>query len=107
MIAIEDWAAIRALHARGIGVKAIMRQMGVARNTVRWAIRAEEPPAYRRKEERQTAITPFLEEVRRMYEDQQLIGTRIFAELRQQGYTGSLSAVHRCLQRLRRERPQS
>lgn len=106
LISIEDWAAIRALHARGIGVKAIMRQMGVARNTVRRAIRTQEPPAYRRKEERQTAMTPFLDEIRRMYWDEHLIGTRIFAELQAQGYTGSLSAVHRCLQRLRRQRPQ-
>ncbi|MFI7699333.1 helix-turn-helix domain-containing protein, partial [Nonomuraea sp. NPDC049480] len=49
MIKVEDWAEIRRLHrAEGMPIKAIARHLGVARNTVRRALAAEEPPKYQR-----------------------------------------------------------
>lgn len=50
MIELEEWAEIRRLHrAEGMGIKAIARRLGVARNTVRSALRGDEPPGYRRE----------------------------------------------------------
>lgn len=49
VIDVEDWAEIRRLHrAEGLGIKVIARRMGVARNTVRDALRSEGPPRYER-----------------------------------------------------------
>lgn len=49
MIDVEDWAEIRRLHrAEEMGIKAIARRLGVARNTVREALRSEGPPRYER-----------------------------------------------------------
>lgn len=46
---MEDWAEIRRLHrSEGVPIKAIVRKLGVARNTVRAALASDEPPAYRR-----------------------------------------------------------
>jgi transposase len=46
---VEDWAEIRRLHkAEGMPIKAIVRKLGVARNTVRAALASDEPPVYRR-----------------------------------------------------------
>lgn len=46
---MEDWAEIRRLHrAEGLGIKTIARRLGVARNTVRSALLAHEPPKYQR-----------------------------------------------------------
>lgn len=46
---MEDWAEIRRLHrAEGLGVKTIARSLGVARNTVRSALRSDSPPKYER-----------------------------------------------------------
>ncbi len=47
---MEDWAEIRRLHrAEGMVVKAIARRLGVARNTVRSALRSAGPPSYERQ----------------------------------------------------------
>ncbi|MGH9031570.1 MAG: IS21 family transposase [Acidimicrobiia bacterium] len=49
MICVEDWAEIRRLHrAEGLGIKTIARRFGLARNTVRAALRSDAPPSYAR-----------------------------------------------------------
>ena len=49
VIDVEDWAEIRRLHrAEGMGIKAVARRRGMARNTVRDALRSGEPPRYQR-----------------------------------------------------------
>ena len=41
-ISVEDWAEIRRLHrAEGVPIKEIARRLGIARNTVRAALREE------------------------------------------------------------------
>jgi transposase len=47
LIDVEQWAEIRRLHfAEEMGIKTIARRLGVARNTVRSAVRSSQPPAY-------------------------------------------------------------
>lgn len=47
---MEDWAEIRRLHrSEGMGIKAIVRRVGVSRNTVRAALAADTPPKYERR----------------------------------------------------------
>lgn len=47
---MEDWAEIRRLHrAEGLGIKTIARRLGLARNTVRAALRSDGPPRYERR----------------------------------------------------------
>ena len=49
MLSVEDWAEIRRLHrAEGLPIKQIARVLGVSRNTVRTALRADGPPKYER-----------------------------------------------------------
>jgi transposase len=49
VIDVEDWAEIRRLHrAEGLGVRAIGRHLGIARNTVRAALASDAPPRYER-----------------------------------------------------------
>ena len=46
---MEDWAEIRRLHkSEKMAIKAIARQLGVARNTVRAALSSDGPPKYER-----------------------------------------------------------
>jgi transposase len=49
VLSVEDWAEIRRLHrAEGMPIKAIVRKLGVGRNTVRRALAADAPPSYSR-----------------------------------------------------------
>jgi transposase len=49
VINVEDWAEIRRLHrAEGCSIKEIARRLGLARNTVRSALRSEGPPKLER-----------------------------------------------------------
>jgi transposase len=47
---VEDWAEIRRLHrAEGLPIKAIVRKLGISRNTVRAALASDAAPKYERK----------------------------------------------------------
>jgi transposase len=49
VIKVDDWAEVRRLHlSEQMPVKAIARRLGLARNTVRTALAADEPPSYER-----------------------------------------------------------
>ncbi len=49
MLQVEDWAEIRRLHrAEQMPIKMIARAMGVSKNTVKAALRADAPPHYER-----------------------------------------------------------
>src|SRR3954470_8683027 len=49
VINVDDWAEIRRLHrAENMSIKAIVRHVGVSRNTVRAALRTDTPPRYER-----------------------------------------------------------
>ena len=49
MITLGEWAEIRRLHrSEGLPIKAIARKLGISKNTVRRALRAQEVPRYRR-----------------------------------------------------------
>lgn len=46
---MDDWAEIRRLHvSERVSIKEIARRLGLARNTVRAAVRSSEPPRYER-----------------------------------------------------------
>jgi transposase len=50
VLSVEDWAEVRRLHcAERMPIKVIARVLGCSKNTVRNALAADEPPAYRRR----------------------------------------------------------
>jgi transposase len=66
VIFVDEWAEIRRLsRAEGMSVKAIVRHLGVARNTVRSALRADGPPKYERAAAGST-VDVFEPEIRRL-----------------------------------------
>jgi hypothetical protein len=91
VITVEDWAEIRRLHrAEGLGIKAIVRRLGVARNTVRVALTAHEPPKYRRAPAGSTVdvFEPAIRELLRQFPD---MPATVIAE--RVGWTGAASVL--------------
>lgn len=97
MISIDKWTTIRTLHKEGHSKRAIAKMMGVSRNTVKRALRAEEVPKYKRAPRENKLLSGYEDKVFEMME-QKLIGTRIFKELQKLGYEGSITTVYRFLQ---------
>ena len=95
------WQQVKVLAQQGESIKKIARRMKISKNTVRKYLRDESPPALKvRKYEK--ALDAYKDDIYAMVE-KKYIGTRIFNELLSKGYTGSLSAVHRYLQGIRKD----
>jgi len=90
---MEEWHAIQVLKRQGHGKKAVARQLGISRNTVKRHWDCLAPPSYQRAPQ-EKLLDVYMAQIKDMI-DQRFIGTRIFQELRQLGYTGSLTTVYR------------
>jgi hypothetical protein len=98
---MEGWATIRYLYAQGQGIRAIAKELGVARRTVRHALRTERPPKYERAKRPNPKLEPFSPTIRELYYQKQLIGSRILREIRAKGYTGGSTALYAYLRTMR------
>jgi len=104
---VEAWTTIRYLHTQGMSIRAICRELDVSRNTVRQALRREEPPKYERPAKPNPKLAPFEAQIRTWFFSEKLIGSRILRELRARGYDGHRSAVYRLLKKLSAKKPSS
>ncbi|WP_338835074.1 hypothetical protein MHLNE_22890 [Moorella humiferrea] len=84
------WQRIKALHAQGVGIRQIARDVGVSRNTVRKYLKEASPPQFKAREYVKE-LDRFLEEIKTML-TKGYIGTRIYNELKDKGYNGSWPA---------------
>jgi transposase len=95
------WQRINALHTQGAGIRQIARVVGVSRNTVRKYLKEAGPPQFKAREYVKE-LDKFLEEIKIMLA-KGYIGTRIYNELKDKGYQGSLASVHRYLRSIKAE----
>jgi transposase len=77
---VEDWAEIRRLHlAEGLSIKEIVRRTGLARNTVRSAVRSDGPPVFDRKS-RPSAVDAVDAEIRALLAEFPRMPATVIAE---------------------------
>jgi transposase len=95
------WQRIKALHAQGVGIKQIARTIGVSRNTVRKYLKEANPPQFKAREYVKE-LDRYQEEIKAMLA-KGYIGPRIYKELVEKGYQGSLASVHRYLRSIKAE----
>ncbi|MBV8178224.1 MAG: IS21 family transposase [Mycobacterium sp.] len=99
MLAVEDWAEIRRLHrAEKLSINEIVRRTGVARNTVRAALRSDTPPEYRRQR-RGSALDVFEPDIRRLLMAWPRMPATVIAE--RIGWTRSISVLKERVHELR------
>jgi len=104
MITVEKWTVVRYLHAQGVSQRAIAKKLGISRNTVRRALETDEPPKYVRASEAiSEKLRPFVDDIKEMFLEKKLIGSRILREIRGRGYQGSQSTLYRYLSQLKKK----
>jgi hypothetical protein len=78
VVEVEQWAELRRLHfADGVPIRELRRRTGLGRNTIRRALRREEPPRYERRTGA-SKLDPFKEEIKHLLREE--------PRLRLQGY---------------------
>lgn len=87
------WQQVKALKAQGVSIKKIARKLKLSKNTVRKYLRSSEPPCFKARQY-ERLLDQYEDTVKGMLE-KHYIGTRIYNELLQIGYKGSLPSVHR------------
>lgn len=99
MLAVEDWAEIRRLHyGEKLSIKEIARRLGLARNTVRAAVRRPKPPVYERPQ-RVAAFDEYEPRVRALLADHPRMPASVIAE--RVGWTRSGSVFRSRVRELR------
>ena len=97
MISVQVQITVRCLKDQGKSIKDISRDLGLSRNTVRRYLRdraASDYPARPAKPNAQ--LEPFAQDIEAMLAEE-LIGSRILAELRKRGYHGPRRTFYRYL----------
>jgi transposase len=99
---VEQWAEVRRLHfVRGLSIHEIHRRTGLHRETIRRALRSDDPPRYRR-EATGSKLDPFKDEIHRLLrEDPALTGVGIRERLEPLGFTGQKTIVDDYLRQIR------
>jgi transposase len=94
---------IKSLHKEGHSIKAIARQTGRSRNTVRRVLREPGPTAFHQPQ-RHSRLDAFKAYLRQRWEACGLSAVRLLPEIQAMGYTGSLVTLRRFLHSLKPER---
>ncbi len=102
MVRVEQWAEIRRLHfAEGLAIRAIARRTGLARATVRRALRSAEPPRYQRAPA-PSKLEPYKPEIHRLLGAEPAMPARRVRELiGEQGYAGGQTILDDYLREMR------
>lgn len=98
---MEAWTTIRYLHAPGMGIRAICRELAVSRKAVRHAPRQDGAPRYRRAGRPNPKLAGYEEPIRELSQERRLIGSRILREIRALGYAGGPTAFYAYLRTLK------
>jgi len=99
---VERWAELRREHfVRRVSIKELARRYGIDRNTVRRALRAEQPPRYERPP-RPSKLDPFKDEIHELLRtDAKLTGVRVRELIEPLGFEGSKTIVDDYLREVR------
>lgn len=96
------WQQVKALNSQGLRIRQIAKKLRISRNTVKKYLRSEDSPRFHGVE-RVKMADQYVDNIQEMIE-KGFIGTRIYEELKEMGFSGSLSTVERAVQSLRKDK---
>jgi transposase len=104
MLSKEIQVEVDVLHRQGKGIRAIERETGLARNTIRAILRGQHDGRYGPRTPRSTKVGPFksyLQERLDAAGKVQLPATVLLREIRAQGYDGGITQLKEYLREIR------
>ena len=99
------WEAVQQRKGSGQYIRAMARELGVCRRTVRKYLAADRPPGYRSRQSRHTKLAPYLSYMHQRWQEGCHSARRIYGELVGRGYQGSESQVRATVRPWRSKRP--
>ena len=111
MLGLEGYMEIHVKHRQGMSIKAISRELGVSRNTVRRYLRSETPPATQTRSAKPTKLDGYrgyLQSRVKSARPDWIPSTVLYDEIKALGYSGKIRMVSAYLATLkptRREDP--
>ncbi len=100
------FAQMATLHAAQVPLAEIGKRLGKSEHTVRLWLKRGSAPVHRRRRKCHSVFDPYAAYVLERWQAGVHDGPQVFAEIRAQGFSGSVSVVQRFLQTLRtRRRP--
>jgi len=102
----ERYEAVREARQRGLTYRAIALEFGLSRKTVRRFLQATEFPEQAPRQ-RRTGLEPYREYLEKRWAEGCHNASRLWLELRKQGYAGQRSRVKEFLQPWRSQAPKS
>ena len=102
MVGVEQWAEVRRLRfVRRLSIHEIHRRTGLHRETIRRALKSDQPPRYERPP-KGSKLDPFKDEINRLLgEDPKLPGVVVREKLEAIGFEGSKTIVDDYLREVR------
>lgn len=104
---LARYQAVLDLRQQGIGVRAIARQLGLGRQTVRRYLEADIFPEMAQRQKRASILDQYLPYLKQRWTEGCHNGNRLYREIEKQGYTGSKSLVGQWVAAQRQSDPKS
>lgn len=100
MLQTEQWMDVQLLFKQLGSIRAVTKQTGYSRNTVRRMLRSDAVPVFD-KPARKTGVHDFKDYLAKRFTEHGLSAERLLVEIRAQGFDGSIHMVRRFLKKLR------
>jgi transposase len=104
---LSRYQAVEALHQQGLKERAIARELGMSRRTVRRYIYAEAFPEMSQHRRRPSILDPYEPHLKKRWAEGCHNGEQLYKEIQELGYTGSRSLLGRRVAQMRKQDPAS
>lgn len=98
---LARYEEVRQLKQQGLTIRQIAQQLGAHRRTVRNFLRAQSFPERQTPKPRATLMDPFVEYLKKRWEEGCHNGAQLYREIRRQGYSGGAVVLRRHLRKWR------
>lgn len=103
---LARYQAVISLHDEGMEIRAIARELGMGRGTVRRYIKAGSFPEMAKRRRRSSILDPHLPYLKQRWAEGCHNGMQLHREIKEQGYPGSRPLVSRWAAKMRKHEPQ-